>query len=157
MDKKRDELKQLYPSGSDFVNNYVVPDSLLNELFAFAEKDSGFLKDITVPKEDTSVKEITIIRLDDKEYRTTKARDLKRSSAILAISLKATLARNLYDTNTFWQVNNELNLPLKKAREIIQNDRYFDILFAQQPSQKSKKKLSEKERKEQERWRYVEQ
>jgi hypothetical protein len=66
------------------------------------------------------------------------------------------IGRNLFDANTFWQVNNELNNPLQKAITVMQNDKNFDVLFPPISVGKNKKKLSEKDKKEFERWRFSE-
>lgn len=156
LDKKRDELKAQFKTGENFVQNYTVPDSLLTALFEMAEKDTAFLHDVSVPKEDTSTKEFTIIKHREKEFRTSKNRDLKRSAKVLRIALKSNIGRNLFDANTFWQVSNELNNPLQKAITIMQNDKNFDVLFPPISAGKNKKKLSEKDKKEFERWRFSE-
>jgi carboxyl-terminal processing protease len=74
LDKKRDELKAQFKTGENFVQNYTVPDSLLTALFEMAEKDTAFLHDVSVPKEDTITKEFTIIKYGEKEFRTSKNR-----------------------------------------------------------------------------------
>jgi carboxyl-terminal processing protease len=156
LDKHREVLKEQYKTSEEFVKNFTVPDSLFQNLFETAEKDTSFLNDISVPQSDTTTKEFTFISGGNKVYRTSKERDLKRSAKILSIAVKSNIGRNLFDANTFWQVNNEFNRPLQKAIEIIQNDKNFDILFPQPQAGKNKKKPSSKERKEFERWRYEE-
>ncbi|MFN8294459.1 MAG: S41 family peptidase [Chitinophagales bacterium] len=155
LDKHRDSLKKQFPSSEHFVNNYTLPDSLLQGLFAMAEKDSSFLNDVTVPKEDTIIKSFTTLKLGEKEYRTSKEHDLKRSAKLLSIVVKANLGRNLFDANTFWQITNALNNPLQKAISVIQNDKNFDVLFAPPATSKHKKKIGTHDLKAQERWRYT--
>lgn len=152
--KNRETLKAQFPEGKDFINSYTIPDSFYSAMFTEAESDTAFLNDITVPKEDTVITEFTTLKLNEKEYRTSKEYDIKRSKKILEIAVKANLARNLYDANTSWQISNEQNDALQKAIEVIQDDSNFDVLFpSEQGASKKKKKLSKEEKQEIERWR----
>lgn len=154
LDKNRDKILAQFPTADSFINNYIVPDSFLKNLYITAEADTSFLNDITVPKEDTVIKEFTIINVNGKEYRTAKEHDLKRSAKVLPIAIKANLGRNLFDANVFWQVSNALNNPLQKAISVIQNDKNFDVLFKSTAIAKGKKKQVQKDREEEERWRF---
>ncbi|HRN93936.1 MAG TPA: S41 family peptidase [Chitinophagales bacterium] len=154
LDKNRAKILAQFPTAESFISSYVVPDSFYQNLYAAAESDTSFLNDITVPKEDTVITEFTTIKFGDKDYRTSKAHDLKRSSKALPIAVKANLARNLFDANVFWQVSNVLNNPLQKAIAVIQNDKNFDVLFKNTSIAKGKKKQVQKDKEETERWRF---
>lgn len=153
LDKQREGIKQSFASSDEFVANYVVPDSLIQGMFENAEKDTSFLNDISISKDDKDTSRVTIIKKGEREWRTTKEYDLGRSLRVLKIAVKSNIARNLFDASAFWRVNNEVNNSFQKAVEVIQKDVLFDVLFAKEVPQKGKKKLSEKEKKELERWR----
>jgi len=153
LDKQREGIKKSFATADEFVANYVVPDSLVNGMFENAEKDTSFLNDISIAKDDKDTSKVTLIKIGEREWRTTKEHDLGRSLRVLKIAIKSNIARNLFDSSAFWRVNNEVNNSFKKAIEVIQNDKSFDELFAKETPQKGKKKSSEKEKKEMERWR----
>jgi len=153
LDKQREGIKQSYTSSDEFVSNYVVPDSLIKGMFENAEKDTSFLNDISISKDDKDTSKVSIIKKGEREWRTTKEYDLGRSLRVLKIAVKSNIARNLYDASAFWRVNNEVNNSFQKAVEVIQKDVLFDVLFSKEVPQKGKKKLSEKEKKDLERWR----
>ncbi len=153
LDKQREGIKQSYTSSDEFVSNYVVPDSLIQGMFENAEKDTSFLNDISISKNDKDTSKVSIIKKGEREWRTTKEYDLGRSLRVLKIAVKSNIARNLYDASAFWRVNNEVNNSFQKAVEVIQKDVLFDVLFSKEVPQKGKKKLSEKEKKDLERWR----
>ncbi len=153
LDKNREAIKQQFPTSEAFVSGYEVPDSLIEGLFAHAEKDTSFLNDVSVTKDDKDTSRITILKQGEREWRTTKERDLERSMKVLRVAIKSNMARNLFDSSTFWQVNNDVNNSFQKALQVIQNDELFDVLFAKEMPTKGKKKTAEKERKAFERWR----
>jgi carboxyl-terminal processing protease len=156
LDKNRQQLLSTYPTAEVFIAQFKLDDALKAKLIEQAEADTAFLNDIVSTKED-SIKNIptTIITKNGKDWKTTKAYDLNRSAKLLETQAKAILGRNMFDNSTFWHVYNNINNSYLKAVEVISNDRNFDVLFETKAPSKTKKKLSEKEKREIERWRYI--
>jgi carboxyl-terminal processing protease len=97
LDGNRGKLLAKYPTFNTFNEKYVA-DDILNKLVDFAQEKG--------------------IEKDDK--------GLEESKDILALNLKALLARNLYDNSAFYQIINELNDSYLKAIEIMNKvDKYF--------------------------------
>lgn len=97
VDKNRSELKSKYPSFEDFKKNFMVDDKMMKQFVEAGEKDG--------------VKE-------DKE-------GLKTSDKAFRIQIKAFIARDLYKNDNFYEVFNELNDPLRKAIEVLKDDKAF--------------------------------
>lgn len=95
-DNHRDALLKQYPNIDTFRRNFNVSDDLFNEFVAAGEKAG-------VKKDDVG---------------------LKTSERILRIDIKALIARNLWDTDAFFQVSNDLNDALQSAIKAIQNDTF---------------------------------
>ena len=97
LDVHRAKLLADYPTFGTFKEKYN-PNDVINKLVEFAEK-KGIEKD---------------------------EKGLEESRDILAINLKALLARNLYDNSAFYQIINQLNDSYLKAIEIMnKGDKYF--------------------------------
>ena len=56
---------------------------------------------------------------------------LSTSMRILKIDLKALIARNLWDTDAFFEISNDLNEPLLKAIEIMNSDSFIKMKIAE--------------------------
>ena len=97
VDKNRSELKSKYPSFEDFKKNFIVDDKIMKQFVEAGEKDG--------------VKE-------DKE-------GLKTSDKAFRIQIKAFIARDLFKNDNFYEVFNELNDPLRKAIEVLKDDKAF--------------------------------
>lgn len=95
-DNHRDALLKQYPNIDTFRRNFNVSDDLFTEFVAAGEKAG-------VKKDDVG---------------------LKTSERILRIDIKALIARNLWDTDAFFQVSNDLNDALQSAIKAIQNDTF---------------------------------
>jgi carboxyl-terminal processing protease len=101
LDNNRDIIKKMYKTGDDFEKKFIVSDDFINEMLEYAKKS-----DIT-PEEG----------------------DMERSEKSIKVQLKALLARNLYDQNTFYKVFNELDHIYRVACEIItDNKAYNEVL-----------------------------
>ncbi len=97
LDGHRKKLLLEYPTFENFNKNFN-PDDVINKLVEFAAK-----KDI---------------EKDEKQ--------IEESKELLAINLKALLARNLYNNSAFYQIINQLNDSYLKAIEIMnKGDKYF--------------------------------
>lgn len=92
IDSYRKELKHRYATFEQFRDGYEVPQSLLDDIFVRGEKKN--------------------IRPKDEDERT-------RTLPYLKLQLKALIARDLWDTNEYFQIMNEQNYSVRRAVEVI--------------------------------------
>ncbi|MGI6224405.1 MAG: peptidase S41, partial [Prevotella sp.] len=96
VDVHRKALKSAYPTFDTFLSGYEVPQSLVDSVLA-----DGKRQKIT-PKNDA---------------------ELQATLPILRQQLKALVARDLWDMSEYFQIINEQNHIVRKAVELIQNDK----------------------------------
>ena len=92
IDRHRVSLKEKYPEFKNFKNNYEVPRELVDSIFAAGEKSK--------------------ITAKDEEEKT-------KTAALLAKTLKALVARDIWDTSQYFQIINEGDATIEKARQVI--------------------------------------
>ena len=100
-DENRKDLLKKYPNFKKFKAEFNCDEDFMNEFFSY------------VQNEDESLEK------NEEEYAL--------SETAIKLRLKAYLARNLWNTNEFYQVYNETNEILNRAIEIIQNKEYEKI------------------------------
>ena len=100
-DKNRKALLKKYPNFKKFKAEFSCDEGFMNEFFNYVQNE-----DETLEK-------------NEEEYAL--------SETAIKLRLKAYLARNLWNTNEFYQVYNETNEILNRAIEIIQNKEYEKI------------------------------
>jgi carboxyl-terminal processing protease len=91
VDDNRKQLNSKYPEFAGFNEQFVVSDKLTNQLIAYAE-DEGL---------------------------PFMPADFKRSKEHIRLQIKAYIARDLWDTNEYYQVMNAEDNSVKKAIEIL--------------------------------------
>ncbi|MBK8497470.1 MAG: S41 family peptidase [Flavobacteriales bacterium] len=99
VDKHRDELLRKYAGVQQFATNYLVDDLLLDALDAQARTE-GVAQD---------------------------TEGMQRSKALIALRLKALLARDLWDTSAYWQVinaDNPVDRSFQRALEVLADDTF---------------------------------
>jgi len=101
-DKNRKTLNNDYPDISVFSNKFIVTEKLMDELIAFGEK-KGVVK-------------------DSAGYETSKE--------LMRVQLKALIARDLWNSNAYWQVINQINPFYKKALESLKDDTFDKLKIA---------------------------
>lgn len=92
IDNNRKLLKKNYPDFESFNRQFEVPQSLIDQIIAEAEKQK------VKPKDDE---------------------ELRRTLPYLRLQLKALIARDLWDMSEYFSVFNEESEVVKKALEII--------------------------------------
>lgn len=95
-DNNRTMLKEKYPDVEAFRKNFVMTDALFDEFIAAGEK-AGVKKDTT---------------------------GLGYSEKMMRLQVKALIARNLWDTDAFFRVINDVNYAMNKAIEAIQTNAF---------------------------------
>ncbi len=92
VDSNRKQLKKKYETFTDFLNNYEIPQSVIDQVMKDAEKEK------IKPKDNA---------------------ELQQTLPFLKLQLKALVARDLWDMSEYFQVMNERNHIVMKAVELI--------------------------------------
>ena len=92
VDNHRKQLRRQYPSFQTFLNNFQVPQSLIDEVMAEGKKEK------VEPKDDD---------------------ELKKTLPQLCAQLKALVARDLWDMSEYFQIINQQNHIVEKAIEVM--------------------------------------
>ena len=100
VDKDRKEILSRYPTDADFVRNYEISDSQLQELYDLA----------TAEKIEFNPEEAALSR------------------PLFSMVLKGLIGRDIYDSSTYFKVYNERDPMFRKALEVIRSKDYTDIL-----------------------------
>jgi carboxyl-terminal processing protease len=103
VDKNRNKLLASYPDINSFHKNFVIDQILLNDFFALAEKRE--------------------VKKDEKGWAT--------SQGLIKTQLKALVARDLWNTDAYFEVINDINDVLKKAVECIENNTFDKLKIAE--------------------------
>ena len=101
MDRHRAELTKKYPTFAAYKQSFRVDDELLNELTLMGQQDK-----------------IELV-----------AEDFERSKALIALQVKALIARDLFDMAQYFQIINEDNPSYLKALEIINSKEHYNRLL----------------------------
>lgn len=102
-DKNRKQLVAKYPDIMTFRNNFSVDDKLIEDVVAYGEK-KGVVKDSV---------------------------GLATSYKLLQVQIKALIARDLWNTDAYWQVINDINPFFSKAMESMKNDTFDRLKIAE--------------------------
>lgn len=92
VDNHRKQLRRQYPSFQTFLNNFQVPQSVIDEVMAEGKKEK------VEPKDDD---------------------ELKKTLPQLCAQLKALVARDLWDMSEYFQIINQQNHIVEKAIEVM--------------------------------------
>lgn len=101
MDRHRVELTKKYPTFAAYKQSFQVDDELLNELTLMGQQDK-----------------IELV-----------AEEFERSKALIALQVKALIARDLFDMAQYFQIINEDNPSYLKALEIINSKEHYNRLL----------------------------
>lgn len=100
VDKNRKNIKKLYKTDTDFINNFQISDAMFADLFAMGVKEKV-------------------------EY---KQEEFERSKSLIANILKALIGRDIYDDATYYKVYNLRDPIFQKALEVITGPEYDEHL-----------------------------
>jgi len=101
LDKNRKSLKKKYQSFESFNSDFNLSESQFEEFIAAAEKE-----DIEI-----------------------KAEDFDHNIDFLKLQLKALIARNIFETGTYFNVISSMDHEVVKAMEVMNDDEMFDKLM----------------------------
>ena len=102
VDRERNKLNTAYPSAGEFVRNFTITKSFMDEFFEFAQKDS--------------------VKNDPKGYEISKE--------AIQNQLKARIAQNLFGNDAMMEIYNSISPPYLKAIEAIRNDTFVKMKIA---------------------------
>ncbi len=102
VDNNRNQLKSSYPDINVFKEKFSVEGKVFDDFLALAKKQG--------------------VEKDSAGYIT--------SEKAIQIHLKALIARNLWDTDAYFEISNDLNGSLKKAIEAVQNKTFEKMKLA---------------------------
>lgn len=102
IDNNRSELKEQYPTFDSFKQNYVVDDAYVQQLI-----DNGEKEDIAYNEE-----------------------QLNQSRELIKLQLKALIARDLWDTNEYYQIIDQENEAIKRAAAILQTKGEYEKILS---------------------------
>ncbi len=99
VDKHRSSLMKQYPTEADFINNFKITPDIYKNFYAKAKKEE--------------------VTYDEKGEKT--------SARAIDLRLKALIGRNLYSSNTFYHIINDLGPTYKRAIEILHDGEYDNL------------------------------
>ena len=140
VENNRSSLQSRYKSFQTFKSGFEITDSMLNDLLELFKKEdfemiSRNTYDDMAEDDAASDASVTVEKKDNKTKRTSAtltAEDMKqmeRSKPLIRLQLKALIARDVWNTNEYFQIINTDNEALKKALEIIENTQKYDKLL----------------------------
>lgn len=101
IDQNRNQLKKNYKDFNKYNRTFNIDSDILNQIKEKAEKEG--------------------IALDEEQYT--------KSEYLIALQLKALIARDLWSTNEYYQIMDAENESLQKAIEILDNDSIYGSLL----------------------------
>ena len=103
MERNREELTRNYPAFEIFRENFVTSDTIIKQLI-----ENGEAADIPY-----------------------NAEQMERSRNLIKLQIKARIARDLWDTNEYFQIMDQENAALQRAVEILQTPGEFKRILQQ--------------------------
>ncbi len=100
VDKHRKEVKKMYPDDSQFVRDFEVTQSMLDEIRSMADKEE--------------------VKYDEEEFN--------RSAPLMRMMIKGLIGRDIYDNSTFFKVYNQHDPMFAEALRLINSQDYTTIL-----------------------------
>ncbi|MCD4682396.1 MAG: S41 family peptidase [Bacteroidales bacterium] len=97
IDREREELTNNYSDFNQFLVSFHIDDKFMKEFIAFAKENE------IEPKEE----------------------ELEQSEILLKYQLKALIAGNLFEFNSYFQIMTQIDEGFLKAKEVLENESYF--------------------------------
>ncbi len=121
IDQNRNSIKTEYPNFETFYKSFIVPEKTLDELPASLNKElTDSAKENKSPQEE--LQKITA-------NESKRMEDFQKSKTLLAIQMKAIIARDMWGMAEYFQIINQQNESYQKALEIINNTKEYNKLL----------------------------
>ncbi|MDL2289876.1 S41 family peptidase [Paludibacteraceae bacterium OttesenSCG-928-F17] len=101
IENNREQIKQQYPDFARFKQNYEVSEDYLRQLIDAGENDK--------------------VPFNEEQYNTSKE--------LIKIQLKSLIARDIWDTNEYYQIIDEENESLKRAVQILETKKEYEKIL----------------------------
>ena len=101
LDRNRETMTKTYSKFSRYKNEFVVPEDLLQELIELGKSED--------------------VEFNEEEY--------SRSKPMIALQIKALIARDLYDMTEYFQIVNDDNSSFKEALRIINDEAAYNKIL----------------------------
>lgn len=159
VDGNRESIKKRYTTLKEYKSGFTVSDKMLSELLEmFKKEDYDFPRNKSIQLTAEDIEELQknnykitngmLTKLssmmkeenekkDAEENKDKKAieltsddlKDFDKSKSLIQLQIKALIARDIWEINDYYQIINEINDPLKKAIEIINNPQEYNKLL----------------------------
>ncbi len=139
IDKNRAEYKKKYPTVDKFISDFTISDSVMDELLSWARQEKKNLTAKEKPAASTVKSENQEVEIVDSpdfndsgsssEITPKELAEFEKSSPLIRLQIKALIARDLWDMNEYYQIINQENESLRKAKEIIKSDKEYSKLL----------------------------
>lgn len=125
VDDNRKKITKEHKTVTDFVANFKVDEKILSALDAYAAKE-GLKKGIINQDGKNKIDGTTLVKKQQEEKDKIKA-----DQEVIALRLKALIARNIWDSSAFYQAIAPLNESLQKAIEVMGDDTFEKMKLAE--------------------------
>jgi len=112
LDDNREKYKTLYPSFSSFKKDFIITDSMLNDMLKIYQKEKA---------EESGE---TTYQLTEQQQE-----DYKKSKWFLSHYIKMNIARGIFSESEFYELSNTLSNTYNKAIEIISDENKYNQLL----------------------------
>ncbi|MCC8145732.1 MAG: S41 family peptidase [Bacteroidales bacterium] len=158
VDAQRETIKRQYPQLGQYKSGFVVTDKMLNDLLEmFKNEDYEFHRNNSVQLSPEDIQELqtnnyqisdamlkrlsSLMRAGNTtpendgevkkkvELTANDMKDFEKSKSLVQLQIKALIARDIWEMNDYFQIINEINDPLIKAIEIINNTSEYNKLL----------------------------
>ena len=125
VDDNRKKITKAHKTANDFVANFEVDDKLLADLDEFAAKE-GLKKGIINQDGKNKIDGATLVKKQQEENEKISA-----DKEVMALRLKALIARNIWDSSAFYEAIAPLNESLQKAIEVMSDNTFEKMKLAE--------------------------
>ncbi|MDH8701627.1 carboxyl-terminal processing protease [Dysgonomonadaceae bacterium PH5-43] len=150
VDNNRDKLKSLYPNIDNYKTKFTVSDKMLNDLlemfknenFEFHKTNKSVkltpeeiqeLQNNNYVMSDEFIKKVSASMKENKSDKVVLSdsdlKDFNKAKPLIQIQVKALIARDIWTANDYFYIINDNDESLKKAIEIISNEKEYNKLL----------------------------
>jgi len=136
VDSNRKKILSDYKSFSDYKSKFVVTESMLNDLLKMYKEERLTTNMDDWQSEELKTEDGLVTIKEEPQKGSTSSPltqkdldDFETSKSLIRMQTKAYIASDLYERGDFYEIINEVNDPLKKALEIINDPKEYDKLL----------------------------
>jgi carboxyl-terminal processing protease len=131
IDKNRETYEQQYKDFSSFNRNFKVNDRMLDDLLKLYREEKEAAKQTASNPEEKKEQEPDAGQEepDAADFAEVDKEQFEKSKPLIQLQIKANIARDLWNTNEYFQIINDDNEFLKKAVQIIGDTKEYNKLL----------------------------